>query len=398
MSLKLFKFPPAINSYVWLFFAAVCLAGGWMAFRGFFFDAVATNLDISQPTAGIIVDGLRTSAAWDPNAHLLAGVYYEKNFEAMNLDLSTSEYRLAAERSPDNYLVWLDLAQALSRSGDVDGAEIAFRRAQELAPNYAAVQWAYGNFLIRQGRDDEGFPLISRAAIADPELSGPAVATVLQMNNGDVNRTRDLLGNTPAINSGLAQTLASMKNYDAALAAWQQLPIEMRQGAFRELGTKIEGIFIAAGRFRSAAAVSSDLAASDDLKPAVGKVMNGSFENAVKPRNATEFEWTIGEGPEPQIGLSASQHHGGTYSLAATFNSFNGTSFRDISQLVPVEPGARYRLDAWYRSTLKTDAKFKWAVVEAGTGKVIATTGPMDPAGDWTSISVTFSIAETTDG
>ena len=102
---------------------------------------------------------LHDSAANDPKAHLLAGVFYEKTFDVSDLDRSLAEYERAAALDPADYNLWLAVAEARDRIGDADGAGTAFSKALELAPNYADVQWAYGNFLLRQGRGDEAFPL-----------------------------------------------------------------------------------------------------------------------------------------------------------------------------------------------------------------------------------------------
>ena len=93
--------------------------------------------------------------------------------------------------------------------------------------------------------------------------------------------------------------------------------------------------------------------------------MNGGFENGVKLRSAGPFEWQIGDAPEPQIGLSETQKHGGRYGLTIVFSTFRPEAYRGISQLLAVEPGARYRLDAWYKSNLKTEAKYQWQVIDA---------------------------------
>jgi tetratricopeptide (TPR) repeat protein len=375
----------------------VTIVAMWSGVRSFFFDTLATRLDTNQPGANQIVDSLTSAADWDPNAHLLAARYYESTFDAMGLGRTVAEYRRATELAPEDYTVWLQLAESLSRSGDAGGAETAFARASTLAPNYAAVQWAYGNFLIRQGRNDEAFPLITQAAIGDEKLSSPAVATVLQITDGDVAKTRQLLGNEPTVNAALSQTLAAMKNYDGALSAWQSLSPEMRSGKYREVGTRLVSSLLGATRFRAAAAVASDLADSDAAKPVVGKVMNGDFESGVKLRKAGDFEWQIGDGGEPKIGLSPT-HHGGQYSLGMTFSSFKAEDYREVSQLIAVDPSARYRLDLWYRSTLKSDAKFKWQVMDAATNAVLATTTEMGPADDWTSISVPFVVPDSVDG
>jgi tetratricopeptide (TPR) repeat protein len=377
--------------------AVLCVLLGWLGARAHLLDTLAANIDITQPGAKAVVDWLASGSS-DPEAHLRAAVYYERTFEAQDLDRALAEYRKAAELSPNNYVLWMNLALALSRSGDAEGAEAAFRRAQELAPNYADVQWAYGNFLVRQGREGEGFPLIARAAAVDPKVAVPAVTITLQVSDGDAERVRSVLGGSPPIELALATTLAASKNYPGSLAAWQRIPLEIRSGAYRPDGEQLINVFLGVGQYRAAAAVVSDLAVDESAKPVVGQVNNAGFESGVKLRKAGPFEWQIADGPEPQIGLSESTAHGGRYGLSIGFNTFRPEGFRDISQVVAVEPGGSYRLEVWYKSSLKTSAKFKWQVVTAKNGALLAATPEMTPEGEWTRVAVSFVVPQDADG
>jgi thioredoxin-like negative regulator of GroEL len=376
----------------------VCVIGGWLSARSFFIDTLATRLDITQPGAGVVVDWLTIAGSTDPNAHLLAAVYYDKTFDAEDATRSLSEYQRATDLAPNNYFLWLDLARARDRSGETDAAEAAFKRSMELAPNYSEVQWAYGNFLLRQGRDDEGFALIAKSAISDPRLSGPAVSIVLQVTAGDVAATRRLLGGDPSVDSALASALAAQKRYDEALNSWLQIPLELRRDKYRPAGESLLNTFMAAGSYRAAAVVADDLAESEDAKPVVGRVMNGSFESEVKLRNAGVFEWQIADGDQPQIGLSETQLRSGRYGLTISFATFRPEGFRDVSQTIPVASGASYRLELWYKGKLKTDARFKWEVTDAANGGVLGSTGDLVPASDWTQASASFVVPADTQG
>src|SRR5262249_10486400 len=155
---------------------------------------------------------------------------YQKTFDTGDLERSLNEYEMAAALSPYNYLVWADLGKARSLNGDPDGAEAAYAHALQLAPNYAAVQWVYGNSLIRKGKTDEGFSLVAKAALSNPEYSQPAVTTALQISDNDVGGVRQSLGDTDVTNSALASVLSSGMHFEESFAAWSKLSDGDRTG------------------------------------------------------------------------------------------------------------------------------------------------------------------------
>ena len=61
---------------------------------------------------------------------------------------------------------WMDLGSAYEMAGNVAGADLAFRNAQKQYPVSAQADWAYGNFLLRQGRTQDAFRQIYRAISA----------------------------------------------------------------------------------------------------------------------------------------------------------------------------------------------------------------------------------------
>ena len=396
MALKIIKPPTSYALIVWLGTAVLALVFGLVCARSFFINTLATRLDIEDPAAGPLVDGLAEAAPSDPDVHVMAAVYYERTFDVADLDRSLAEYKKAAESDPSNYTLWLAVARAEDRIGEPADAEAAFKRSKDLAPNYANIQWAYGNFLVRQGRGDEGFPLIAKAVAGNTEFSGPAVSLVIQMTGGNVAATRSLLGDTPEVNSALTTTFSSQKKYNDAVSAWSAISADLRKAKYKEVGQALLNALLADHEFRLAANVAGDLAADDTTRPKIGQITDGGFENGVKLRNAGAFEWQISDGANPQIGLNETQKHGGRYALADVFSIQEGN--RSISQQIAVEPGARYRFDVWYRSNLKTEAKFRWQLVDIATGKALSATADMAPAEAWTALSTEVAVPPESDG
>lgn len=363
-----------------------------------FATAIATHLDTRLAESKLIAEWLAEISPADPDARYAVGVTHEKSFEPGDQERSLVEYERATELSPNNYLMWLALAKARSRSGETEGALAAFSRAFELAPNYANVSWAYGNFLVRQNRLDEGFKLIAKAASSNPNYSGPATVLAMQIFDNDVERVRNTLGGDEAADVSLAPVMASLKRYDDAMNAWNRLPSDHKSVTHKKLGEYLIEYMIGGNQYRHAASITRDLAESESAKPVIGQIANGGFETEVKLKQAGRFEWQIGEGTEPHIGLSQANKHTGNYGLWIVFNTFETADFRQISQIIAVQPGARYKFEAYYISALKTVSKLKFEIVNPATGASLATTNELSPTNTWLPLTAEFTVPTDVDG
>ena len=349
----------------------------------------AEDADVAQFVTGLAPD--------DPQTHYSAAVLLEKSFEQSDIDKSLNELEIATGLAPENYLYWLDLGRARERNGDTEGAERAFRRALELAPNYARVQWALGNALLRQGRVDEAFAEIQKAVAGDPkEFANPAAVTAWQFFDRDIATIRRFGGGSIQFDSALAALLVREKRLDEAVELWNALPPQERRTSLQETGTVLVAALLSEKRFRSASEVSGGLAENAEWKPE--QVTNGGFETAVKPSGAGPFEWTIPPGLQPQIVLTNGQKHGGNNSLLLVFNSNDGKEFRTISQLVAVQPNTPYEIELFYQADVKTNAFFKWEIVDAGDGRQIAVSDPIANRTDWSALHLKFTTLPTSDG
>ena len=378
--------------------AAIVAVGALCAFASWSFtkwgmansaSVRAEDADVAQFVTGLAPD--------DPQTHYSAAVLLEKSFEQSDIDKSLNELEIATGLAPENYLYWLDLGRARERNGDPEGAEKALRRALELAPNYARVQWALGNALLRQGRVDEAFAQIQKAVTGDPAaFANPAAVTAWQFFDHDIASIRSFGGGSIQFDSALVALLVREKQLDQALELWNELPPQERRTSLRETGNALVAALLAEKRFRSAGEVSDALA--EDAESRIEKVTNGGFETAVKPTGAGPFEWTIAPGLQPQIVLTSGQKHGGNNSLLLVFNSNDGKEFRAVSQLVAVEPGTAYELEVFYQADVKTNASFKWEVVDASDGKQIAVSEAIAGRADWSPLHIKFTTSPTSDG
>ncbi len=362
------------------------IAAIFVAKWGFAHSAAARSdtIDVAELAAALAPD--------DPQTHFALAVLSEKTFVTEDLERAVGEFEKGTAQSPNNYLLWLDLGRARERNGDQAGAERALRKALELAPNYSRVQWALGNTLLRQGKNEEAFAEIRKAVAGDATYTNAAATTAWQILDEDMAQVRNAIGDSTRANAALATLLTGKGRFDEAFDTWDRLPADDKGTTLKETGDILYRQFIEAGKFRFA----SRIGAQSGIAQNSGDVTNGGFEEPVTAQNANIFTWQIAEGATPRIGPNA-QKHSGNYSLLMNF--IPGTkTIRQVSQTIAVEPGTSYTLEFFYRSDVKTQSKFKWEIVMAANGKVIGVTGPLTPAADWTAVRVSFTVPADKDG
>lgn len=333
----------------------------------------------------------------DPQTRFAAAAMLEASFAPGDIERSLAEYEKAAALSPSDYLLWLGLGEARSRSGDYAGAEMAFKQSLELAPNYARVHWALGNLLVRRERADQGFEHIRTAVAADRTFSDPAAVTAWQAFGGDVSQVRSALGESTQLNASLAVILAKQKRFDEALAIWNGLPGAERSGGLNDAARQLAGLLTEAKRFRDLARISAEISGGPAGDP-VGRISNGGFEESIKTQNAGAFEWQIAGGLQPQIAPTSGQRRGGSNSLVLIFNTTESNAFRPVSQTVAAGPGKSYEFEIFYRSDLKTSALFKWEIADAGSGKMLVQTEAVANKSDWAPLRARFTVPSSSDG
>lgn len=390
MAINLLRIDSTASRLLLIAAAIACVLFVWITAKWNFANAVSSRADqkdIVELAVGLGPD--------DPQTHFAAAVIYQKTFDEADVKLSLAEYEKAAALSPNNYLCWLELGHARERNGDSTGADLALKKALDLAPNYSDVQWAYGNALLRAGRPNEAFEQIRKSASAKPEFGNAAVVIAMQTFDGDANIVRQALGNTSRINAAIMAFFNGQKRFADAATAWEQIPMEERRTSYKDAGTALATTFLGAKQFRSAARIFGDIS---EMRKPIGIIEDGGFETGVKLTGAGAFEWQIASGAEPQVALSTAQKHSGNSSLLFVFNTMQAADFRPVVQTVAVEPGANYEFEAFCRTELKTQATVRWEVADAMDGKVLAKTEPIAANTDWFQLKVKFIVPITSDG
>ncbi|CAN5439430.1 hypothetical protein BH18ACI2_BH18ACI2_25270 [soil metagenome] len=376
---------------------AVVLVGAWYAARWGLANTVAQwapDVAAAQAAARLAPD--------DPQAHYTLAELGARSLLPEQLPEAIRQYELAASLSPSDYRLWLKLGRARGLAGHPAGAESAFQRAVELAPGYGDPRWFLGNHLLREGRDEEAFAELQKAAAANPTLYRAQVISVAwRLYDGDLAAVLRAMGNSPSMRAALVEFMLDRRQLDDAVRLWGSLDAAQRQepGVLRE---RLLRTLLEAKRFQAALQVQRESggAAGAEL-PTLGNLMNGGFEGPVGPPGKSFFDWQVVPVAQAQINLDERQRHGGARSLRVVFNADSSLVFRNVSQAVVVEPSARYRLEFYVRTEdLKSISTPLAEVVDAGNpSNVLAASAPLaQGTRDWQSVTLDFSTGPQTEG
>lgn len=373
--------------------AALVLAVVWLAGRWLVGDTLAT-----YPPSAEVARAAARLAPDDPQTHFTVGVFARMDFTPEGLQETVRNFERATALSPHDYRMWMELGRAREQAGDTEGGEAALRRAVRIAPNYVMPRWFLGNLLLRAGKTDEAFAFLRSAAESEHELRGPIFASVWSIYNGDVGRVTEAMGDAPAVRADLIGYLVNLKRTEDARRLWATLtPQDKRRE--REASQALLGALLGEEHFAAALDVYRG-ARGEESSAEVGRVTNGGFESEIGSAAQGKFDWEVSTAQQAQIALDPKTVHGGARSLRISFNAPSNVAFNNFSQLIVVEPGARYRLEFFVRTeSLKSVSTLVVDVLDAATGKVLASSPP-SPGGttEWKPVVLEWAAPPAADG
>lgn len=390
---KTIKIDSAASRILLAVIILMCIIGVFFAGKWMFAQSIASSaqeLELAEVAADM--------DASNPQTHYSIAVLLETSFVPENLLKSLAEFEKATSLSPNDFRLWLALGKARERNGKFKSAELAFQKALELAPNYSEVQWTYGNSLLRQGKNKEAFVHIGKAVESDPTLANPAVNTAWMVFDGDLNKIREVVGDSNYTRAALASFYVKQNNFDEAVNTWNSIPMNQRREVFKDEGINLFNTFIGVQKYRTALRIKNELNISGIKNTAVGKINNGGFEENIKEEKAEVFEWQLIGGNQPQIGVDDKQKHGGAKSLVLGFSGADHRTFRSISQTLAVDGGKQYSLRFFYKADLELAPTFKWEVADTVDNKILGSTEALSKNTDWTSVNLNFTPAENSEG
>lgn len=374
---------------------ALALLGTWRGVRWLVGDTLA---EFAQDYA--TAEAAARLAPHDPQAHLTLARLRRASFDPSDLPLALEQYERAATLDPNEWTIWLELGQARGSAGDTDGGLHALRRAAELAPAYWQPRWYLGNLLLRAGEVDAAFAELRRAANANPDLRPQVFSLAWQAFGGDMERVVKSVGGSPQARAQLVTVLVGRGRLDDARSLWSSLSEgERRENA--TAGEALARVFYDGRNYHAALQVLGEAGALDPSLTSAEKISNGGFEADIPPPGKKLFDWQVTPAPQAQVALDTRGAHTGGRSLRIAFNAPAHVDFRNVSQLVVVEPATRYRLSFYVRAQdLQSVSTPVLSVLDAADQSVpLAASAPVVAGtSDWQQVAVEFVSPLHSDG
>jgi hypothetical protein len=365
---------------------------GWMAAR----HGIAAHWAQSEQ-----LDQWRRAAAWEPDNpehwHRL-GRYYQVDFEHADVRQAITNYVRATTIASGSAAYWLDLAEAQETVLQMAEAEKAFRRAQQAYPISADVAWRFGNFLLRQNRQDEAYQEIHRALSVQPGLTALAISRCWQSTR-DIEKILQLaLPAEPDAYWGAIDFLVDAREPDAAMVVWKRLMAAKPSFAVQK-PFPLEEMLIDTSHPEDAQTVwqqSLAAAAVPSHSPENGSlVWNGGFEQDLLNGG---LGWRFRAVPGADLSFDPHEAHSQARSLRVVFDGTGNVDFQQPWQYVVLQPNTRYRLSAYFRTdTLTTSSGIRLELLEERRfGDTVGATANLSGTQPWAPSETDFTTGAET--
>jgi tetratricopeptide (TPR) repeat protein len=364
---------------------AVLVIAGTLAYSSGRF-AVAAQLNRSSKP-----DLWRLAAKLEPdNAEYWRrlGLSRQWDVDTQNLPEAIHDLQTASRANPRSADVWMELAGVYQASGDANRAREAFENAKANYPISSEVAWRYGNFLLYEGNQFEGYAEIRRALLTDPTI---ATAAIDECWRSDPHVGPILERVLPA----KAEYYLAATNYfltqnqlDAALAVWNR---QQAIGLAFQMSDSIPLVdsLIAEDRIGEAQKVWRQAVEESQWprgsEKAGSMVWNGGFEQKLANGG---FDWREIDENGSSFAFDRFEPHSGSRSFRVSFDGTANLDFHNLFQEIPVEPGTRYHFSAYLRTeAVTTDSGIGFAIYDPRHASQIQVVTPaLTGTNHWTEV------------
>lgn len=296
--------------------------------------------------------------------------------------------------APFDYRWRQELGRAFEQDEQPDRAEAEFKRAIELAPNFAYPHWRLANFYLRQERTDEALAQLKKAAENNQTYREQSFSLVWDYFDKDPAMVEGLAGDQPEARARLAYFFAGRGHADDAIRIWNTLSDETKAANPALAKGMALGLY---DQRKFGAALEFSKQAGFDPNAAPETITDGSFERGLGDTGDSRFNWqVVRNDPKLDVAIDQRVKREGNRSMRVTFKNFVKPELYNISQTVVVTPNTRYRVRFWVRTeNLKSAGAPLLEIINANDDKLLARSLSY-PTGsnDWQEMFVDFATPE----
>ena len=322
--------------------------------------------------------------AWDR-----LGRYHLLSFEDPDIPLATTEFQKAVKVDSLSQEYWMDLASAYDASGNEPGAENAYGEARKVYPTSALVDWNYGNFLLREGKDQQGYQEIAHAVRGTPSLLPLAISRVWHSSR-DVNELLDhVIPPDPSSYITALNFFGSIKQVRPGMAVWQRLvglgkpaPLPAMFDFIEELIRENDGDDAVRAWNGSVNAAGEPQLAVSTTSPVSDGMFQASF-----PDGGLGWRWQSELGTS--INFDSSTPNGKGRSVRLDFNGGVNVDVTEPLEYVAVTNGQAYHFHAALRTEgLTTSSGIRFVIFDALEGNANVQSANFLGTHTWTDIDL----------
>lgn len=328
----------------------------------------------------------------NPEAYNTRGLLFLRNDDYAK---ALENFEKASEFRPNDFYLWINIGYTRYKTDNFIGAEAAYNRSLELAPNYAQPHRYLGRLLLKDNRIEEGFEHLSFASKSDFKLY-PELLHLAR---------KQFPNNPPEIEKSVSPNdLRSKKILANYLIKHRLLTSNIKSFLTgKELNdrekTEFIGYLIKKKEFQTA----HEIWASKSTKE--GKVNNsennlvfdGGFENLTE-NEETGFGWQIGtENEIISVLIDDKVMHSGKQSLKVKYDGQSRPKSSVVSQMILVKPNQQYRLTFVVKSSeLITGGLPILTVIDSISNNSLAQSNPINSTNEkWMEQTLDFRTGET---
>jgi len=366
--------------------------------------AVGLTLVAAAALAGVIVqpvvaDRLATNAVTmadreratacdptDPALHLWLARAYEREGD---VEHARSHFDEALRLRPTDGYAVMQVAVLAERRHDTQAARAVMRQALALDPHNVAIRWDAALLALRLNDRDQALEHLRYVLAVDPAQRDAA----FQLGRALLKPKEDPQALLPSEPEGVIGILvAALEHDDLALAtvAWARGQ-SLAATVPAHIGRRYLQHLLDSGRGLAAHGVWTTLVRG--FEDDGNAVWNGSFE--ADRLLGWGFDWRIQRVWGVDVALDPFVASAGRRSLRLTFNSFPTLDFGGVTQLVAVEPGREYRLQARAKAAaFETRSGVKLEIVRPGDKVALAETNTVAGTTDWTPLTARIRVPD----